>query len=49
MFYTYILQSLKDNCFYTGYCSDLVKRFKQHQSGKVFFTKNRGPFKLIYH
>lgn len=49
MYYTYLLLSLKDKQFYTGYCQDLVKRFKQHQSGKVFSTKNRRPFKIIYY
>ena len=49
MFYTYVLLSLKDNSFYTGYCSDLVKRYKQHQSGKVISTKDRRPLKLIYY
>ncbi len=48
MYYTYVLLSLKDNKFYTGYTSDIEKRLKKHNNGEVFFTKSRRPFKLIY-
>jgi len=47
-YYVYILQSEKDNKFYTGYTENLKLRFKQHQTGKVESTKNRKPFKLVY-
>ena len=49
MFYTYLIQSRKDGKCYTGSTGDLRKRFNEHNSGKVFSTKNRGPFKLIYY
>ena len=49
MFYTYVLLSLKDKKLYTGYTKDLKNRFRQHQQGKVFSTKNRLPLKLIYY
>ena len=49
MFYTYILQSKKDNDLYTGFTKNLRKRFEQHQKGEVFSTKSRRPFKLIYY
>lgn len=49
MFYTYILQSQKDNKWYTGYTNDLRKRFNQHNLGRVFSTKGRGPLVLIYY
>ena len=49
MFYTYVLQSMKDGKFYTGYTRDLRKRFSDHNSGKVFSTKGRGPFRIIYY
>ena len=45
MYYTYILQSLKDNKSYTGYTEDLRKRFSKHNSGEVPSTKGRGPGK----
>ncbi|PIR89763.1 excinuclease ABC subunit C [bacterium (Candidatus Gribaldobacteria) CG07_land_8_20_14_0_80_33_18] len=46
--YVYILQSKRDNKFYTGYTKNLKLRFEQHQKEIVESTKNRGPFKLIY-
>lgn len=49
MFYTYLLQSIKDNKWYTGFTNDLRKRFNEHNSAKVYSTKSRGPFKLIYY
>jgi len=48
-YYTYILQSRKDNKWYTGFTNDLRKRFKEHNGNKVFSTKSRGPFALIYY
>lgn len=47
-FYVYILQSLKDKKFYTGYTSDLKKRIKNHNEGKVLSTRNRIPFEIVY-
>ncbi len=49
MYYVYILKSLKDENIYTGYSSDLKKRFSQHRSGEVKSTRNRRPLKLIYY
>ncbi len=49
MFYVYILESKKDKKWYTGSTKDLRKRFREHVLGRVFSTKNRGPFKLIYY
>lgn len=48
-YYTYILQSLKDKKWYTGYAKDLRNRFMEHQKGQVFSTKGRGSFRLIYY
>ena len=47
-YYVYVLLSEKDNLFYTGYTSDLKRRLNEHQSAKVYSTKNRLPVKLIY-
>jgi putative endonuclease len=49
MYYTYVLKSKKNNRLYTGSTGDLRKRFIEHNSGRVFSTKNRGPFELIYY
>jgi len=48
MFYAYILQSEKDGRYYYGSTSDLKKRLKYHNSGKVRSTKHRRPLKLVY-
>jgi putative endonuclease len=47
--YVYVLQSKKDNNFYTGYTSDLKNRVIIHNQGRVKSTKNRIPLKLIYY
>ncbi|MBP9802323.1 GIY-YIG nuclease family protein [Patescibacteria group bacterium] len=47
--YVYILQSDKDNNFYTGCTKDLNRRLKEHNEGKTLSTKLRVPFKLIYY
>jgi putative endonuclease len=49
MYYTYVLQSMKDNGFYVGFTKDLKQRFEQHQRGEVQSTKNRLPLNLIYY
>ena len=49
MYYTYVLQSLKDNGFYTGHTKDLKLRFEQHQRGYVESTDERRPFELVYY
>lgn len=47
-YYVYILLSLKDSKWYTGYTGDLKKRIKEHNNGQNYSTKHRRPFKLIY-
>ncbi|MDO8505951.1 MAG: GIY-YIG nuclease family protein [bacterium] len=49
MNYTYILKSKKDSQFYLGSTTDLKKRVKEHNDGKVFSTKARKPFELVYY
>ncbi len=49
MQYVYVLKSLKDKKFYTGYTKNLKLRFEQHQKGTVGSTKDRRPLKLIYY
>lgn len=48
-YYVYILHSLKDDKFYTGYTENLKLRFEEHKNGRVASTKNRKPLKLIYY
>jgi len=47
--YTDIIQSRKDENWYTGCTGDLRKRFKEHNDGLVFATKSRGAFILIHY
>ena len=49
MFYVYILKSKKDLELYTGSTNDLKRRFEEHNNGKVFSTRLRVPFELIYY
>ncbi len=50
VFYVYILHSLKDNEFYTGYTADLKRRINEHLTGRGGkTTSNRLPLKLIYY
>jgi putative endonuclease len=48
MYYTYILE-LKNKQLYTGYTSDLKRRYAEHTYGKVAFTSKRLPVRLIYY
>ena len=48
MYYVYILKSIKDNGYYYGYTSDLLKRIEHHNSKLVRSTKSRAPFVLHY-
>jgi len=49
MFYTYVLKSTKDNKFYVGSTSDLRKRVKFHNQGRVKSTAYRKPLVLVYY
>jgi putative endonuclease len=48
MYTVYILQSLKNNRYYTGQTSDIENRLETHNNAKVKSTKNFIPWKLIY-
>jgi len=49
MYYTYVLQSKKDDKLYIGFSSDLKKRLCEHNDGLVVSTKHRRPFELIFY
>ena len=49
MYYVYLLRSLKDKGFYTGYTDDLKRRITEHNQGKTKSIKHRIPFELIYY
>ncbi|MDP2683927.1 MAG: GIY-YIG nuclease family protein [bacterium] len=47
-YYTYVLESTKDEKLYIGWINNLEKRFEDHNSEKVNSTKWRSPLNLIY-
>ena len=50
MYYVYLIKSVRQNKIYVGYTNDLRRRLNEHntkQGGK--YTKNKGPFELIYY
>ena len=49
MYYTYVLESKKDQKLYIGWTNDLKKRYEKHNLGKIFSTKMRRPLILIYY
>jgi putative endonuclease len=49
MYYIYVLQSLKDHKFHTGYTDNLQCRIDEHNKGLVISTRHRRPLKLIYY
>jgi putative endonuclease len=48
MFYTYILKSKTYGTRYVGSAEDIAKRLKEHNNGKVRYTKGRMPWLVIY-
>ncbi|HKL18492.1 MAG TPA: GIY-YIG nuclease family protein [Halalkalibaculum sp.] len=48
MFYTCILKSESHGTYYYGSTADLAKRLKQHNAGRVRYTKGRMPWKMHY-
>ncbi len=49
MWYVYVLKSLKDKKWYTGFTDNLKKRFTDHNRGLVYSSRKRRPFSLIYY
>ena len=49
MYFVYVLQSLKDKLFYTGFTNDLERRVNEHNEGLQISTRSRTPFELIYY
>lgn len=48
-YFVYILRCA-DGTYYTGYTGDLLRRYKQHQSGAIprSYTKSRRPVELVW-
>ena len=50
MWYTYLLESVRNKRFYVGVTSNLTRRVREHNSkrGGVYTSKS-GPFTLIFY
>ena len=49
MYYTYIIESESSGKLYIGQTQDLVERLQRHNFKRNVSTKNRGPWKMIFH
>jgi len=49
MFYTYILQSKKNNAYYIGSSKDVNARLSLHNGLKVKSTKRYAPWEVVYY
>ncbi len=47
-YFTYILQSEKDNSFYIGQTNDIDERLRQHNEGMSKYTSRKRPWKVVY-
>jgi putative endonuclease len=47
-YWVYILQSEKDGGYYIGHTADLEERLKRHNERRSRYSRNKGPWKLIY-
>ncbi|MTI89642.1 MAG: GIY-YIG nuclease family protein [Balneolaceae bacterium] len=45
-YHTYILKSESHGTYYYGCSEDVEERLKQHNAGRVRYTKGRRPWKL---
>lgn len=48
MFYVYVLKSQKRQTRYIGYTTNLEKRVSDHNANMSRYTKNKGPWDMIY-
>lgn len=48
-YFVYVLKSTERNFIYTGYTTNLVRRFKEHNNGEELSTKHYAPFELVHY
>ncbi len=48
MAYVYVIESTRDQTWYTGIALDPVRRLDDHNKGKNRFTKGHTPWKIIF-
>ena len=49
MYFVYILQSEKDNGFYTGFSEDVEDRLQDHNWHLAIYTSSKAPYELIWY
>jgi putative endonuclease len=49
MYYTYIIKSISNGILYIGQTNNLSDRIKRHNTNQNKYTKNKGPWELIFH
>jgi len=47
-YYVYIIRSDKDGTYYVGSTQDIESRLARHNQGRSKYTRNRGPWKMVY-
>jgi putative endonuclease len=47
-YYVYVLKN-SEGRIYVGFTTNLEKRVRQHQANEGGWTRNRGPWELVYH
>ena len=48
MYTVYVLLSMSKGKHYIGQTQDLERRLREHEQGIAGYTRNRGPWELIY-
>ncbi len=48
MYYVYVLYSEASEIYYKGFTENIKARMLEHNEGKSRFTKNKGPWQLIF-
>jgi putative endonuclease len=48
-YYVYILESDFDGSYYVGSTSNLKERLERHNQGRSKYTKQKRPWKILYH
>ena len=47
-YFVYIIHSSNNNLYYKGFTSNPEHRLNEHNEGFSRYTKNKGPWKLVY-
>ena len=48
IYYTYVLNSISHNKFYTGHTDNLKKRLREHNSGQGTYSNRYMPWEVTY-